>query len=379
MRAVLALIVGSLVACSSAPPAPVREPTRAASIAAPPTPIAQAKSLWVPVPWTDLPGWSDDALHEAWPAWRRSCERPRAAFAQVCAQAQRLGEPSSEQIRAWLVRHWQAFRVELPSAPQSPAAAHEGVLTGYYEPVFDAQRVASASHSAALYRMPPNLAPKTPWFTRQEIETRVPAQAALRGREIAYLTDPLDALVLHIQGSGRLRVTEPDGSKRTVRVAFAGTNEQPYKSVGTWLLQQGALRDASWPGIKAWAVQNPHRVAEMLWSNPRYVFFREETIRPGQEDVGPVGAQGVPLTAGRSIAVDPGSIPYGTPVWLASTGATTTLHRLVLAQDTGAAIVGAVRADYYVGSGAQAGELAGRLKQPLQLWALWPKPAAALE
>jgi membrane-bound lytic murein transglycosylase A len=111
----------------------------------------------------------------------------------------------------------------------------------------------------------------------------------------------------------------------------------------------------------------------MLWSNPRMVFFREEPLDGLAAQLGPSGAQGVALTPGRSIAVDKDSIPYGAPVWLASTGPTAKLQRLVLAQDTGSAIVGAVRADYFLGWGAEAGELAGRLKQPLKLWVLWPR------
>ena len=141
--------------------------------------------------------------------------------------------------------------------------------------------------------------------------------------------------------------------------------------MGKWLSEQGLLADTSWPGIKAWAARNPARVNDLLWSNPRVVFFKEEAL-PG-DDSGPRGAQGVPLTAGRSIAVDPTSIPYGTPVWISSSGAQTTLQKLVVAQDTGSAITGAVRADYFVGTGAAAGELAGRLKQPLQMWVLWPQ------
>ena len=133
------------------------------------------------------------------------------------------------------------------------------------------------------------------------------------------------------------------------------------------------MRDASWNGIKAWVAQNPARVNELLWSNPRTVFFREEPLSGQSAAWGPRGAQGVPLTPGRSIAVDPQSIPYGTPVWLVSHGAAAQLQKLVLAQDTGSAIVGAVRADYFVGSGAAAGELAGRLAQPLRLWVLWPR------
>ena len=146
--------------------------------------------------------------------------------------------------------------------------------------------------------------------------------------------------MLQIQGSGRLRVQEPDGSVRLVRLAYAGTNDQPYQSVGRWLLDQGAVRDASWPGIKAWLAKNPQRTQALLWSNPRVVFFREEPLTALDAAFGPRGAQGVPLTPGRSIAVDPGSIPYGTPVWLASSGPQVNLQRLVLAQDTGSAIIG---------------------------------------
>ena len=208
---------------------------------------------------------------------------------------------------------------------------------------------------------------------QQEIDTQPAARAALQGRVIAYLSHPIDALVLQIQGSGRLRIRQPDGSIRSVRLAYAGSNEQPYKSVGRWLLDQGALRDASWPSIKNWVAQNPDRVNDMLWSNPRTIFFREEPLSAQDAVWGPRGSQGVPLTPGRSIAVDPASIPFGTPVWLASAGPPVTLERLVIAQDTGSAIVGAVRADYFVGWGAEAGELAGRLKQPLRLWVLWPR------
>jgi membrane-bound lytic murein transglycosylase A len=179
--------------------------------------------------------------------------------------------------------------------------------------------------------------------------------------------------MVQIQGSGRMRVTEPDGSQRVVRLAYAGTNEHPYRSIGTWLLQNGSVRDATWPGIKAWVRQNPQRLNELLWINPRMVFFREEPLSELDAGFGPRGAQGVPLTPGRSIAVDKESIPYGAPVWLASPGPLVNLQRLVIAQDTGSAIVGAVRADYFTGWGPQAGEVAGRLKQPLQLWVLWPK------
>lgn len=362
-----------LAGCGSVP----REPTTPAPLPqGPATPapedgplapaIVQGKSRWVPARWSELAGFEGDALHEAWNAWLRSCERPAPGIGALCPEVRRLAIGSEDERRAWMRQRLQPYRVE-PLAPGG-----EGLLTGYYEPLLDATRLPTATHRVPLYRPPASLASRRPWFSRQEIDTSPAAQSALRGLEIAYLADPLDALTLQIQGSGRLRVTEADGSRRLVRVAFAGSNEQPYRSVGGWLLQQGLVRDASWPGIKAWAAQNPQRAQEMLWANPRYVFFREEPVT--DPEGGPRGAQGVALTAGRSIAVDRESIPYGTPVWLASPGPLLSLGRLVLAQDTGSAIVGAVRADYFVGAGDAAGEVAGRLKQPLSLWVFWPKP-----
>ena len=332
-----------------------------------PPAIAQRRSRWIAVRWSELPGLAQDPLHEAWNAWLKSCEKPGPVFAPLCAEVRRLSISSDEEKLAWLRARLQPYRVE---TLQNDA---QGLLTGYYEPELDASRWPSANFTVPLYQPPLALAARKPWFTRQEIDTLPQAQAALKGREIAFLADPVDALVLQIQGSGRIRITQPDGSVARVRLAFAGSNEQPYKSVGRWLIDQGALKDASWPAIKAWTQQNPKRVQEMLWSNPRTVFFREEALAEADAQTGPRGAQGVPLTPGRSIAVDPASIPYGTPVWLASGGPVASLNKLVLAQDTGSAITGAVRADYFAGWGAQAGDLAGRLKQPLKLWVLWPK------
>ena len=332
-----------------------------------PPAMQQVKSRWVPVRWADLPGFQTDALHEAWNAWVKSCERP-GSLAALCADVRRLSIASADEQRAWMRSHLQPYRVEPLSGPA------DGLLTSYFEPVFEAFRKPRAGYAVPLYRPPANLGARRPWYSRQEIDTLPEARAALAGREIVWMADPVDVLMLQIQGSGRLRVTEPDGSVRLVRMAYAGTNDQPYQSVGRWLLDQGAVRDASWPGIKAWLAQNPQRTQALLWSNPRVVFFREEPLTELDAAFGPRGAQGVPLTPGRSIAVDPQSIPYGTPVWLSSTGPQTSLNRLVMAQDTGSAIVGAVRADWFAGWGAEAGELAGRLKQPLRLWVLWPKP-----
>ncbi|RRD58232.1 transglycosylase [Comamonadaceae bacterium OH2545_COT-014] len=352
----------------AAPPVPAPLPADADDTAPLPPPLARPRSRWVPVRWSELPGFEQDALHEAWNAWLKSCERPGPTFARLCGDVRRLALATPQEQRAWMRTHLRPYRVE-PLGGQ----AGEGLLTSYFEPEVDASRVPRPGFGVPLYRPPPGLAPRRPWFTRQEMEQHPAARAALAGSEIAWLADPVDALILHIQGSGRLRVTEADGRQRLVRLAYAATNEQPYKSVGKWLLDQGAIRDATWPGIKTWMAQNPHRLQEALWSNPRVTFFREEPLDALDAQFGPRGAQGVPLTPGRSIAVDPQSIPYGTPVWLSSPGPLAALNRLVLAQDTGSAITGAVRADYFAGWGQQAGDFAGRLKQPLRLWVLWPR------
>ena len=396
---VCAVIVGTLAGCASKgttqvvevePPAavPVRPPVatapaqvaeKPATVAAKddlvpwddlaplPAPIVRAKSRWVPVRWKDLPGFGADGLHDAWNAWVRSCERPLPVFAALCPEIRVLSLASGDEQRQWLLNKLRPYRVE------SHTAAVEGLLTAYFEPVLPASRTQKPEFAVPLYRPPERLDGRKPWYTRKEMETLPQARAALLGQEIAWLADPVDALMLQIQGSGRLQMTEPDGMKRTVRLAYAATNDQPYGSVGRWLLDQQLVREASWPSIRNWAMLNPQRVNEMLWSNPRTVFFREEPLSELDAGFGPRGAQGVPLTPGRSIAVDPGSIPYGAPVWLVSSGPDVQLQRLVLAQDTGSAIVGAVRADYFVGWGPQAGDVAGRVKQPLNLWVLWPK------
>lgn len=384
----LAIVGALLVACGGPRPAPEENESRrityepapvvppsssidleasGADPSAPPVSgvvVQQARSRWTPVAWSELPGWEKDKLDEAWTAWLRSCEKPPAPLAALCGEVHRLGDQDDVARRAWMERRLQPYRVE------NLRGEAGGLLTGYYEPVVEASRVPDERFKVPLHRPPANL--KRPWYTRQEMDTLPAAQAALRGREIAWLADPVAALNLQIQGSGRLLVTEPDGSRRTVRVGYAGTNDQPYRSVGLWLRERGEVTDASWPSIRQWVAANPRRVQEMLWANPRVTFFQEQSVS-GDDSVGPRGAQGVPLTAGRSIAVDPQSIPYGAPVWLASPGPLLSLQRLVMAQDTGSAIVGAVRADYFVGTGDQASAIAGRLKQPLRLWVLWPK------
>lgn len=416
-----AAILGSLLACSSPPPAePGPEaPAPVVTIppAAEPSPDATAitrpttRGRWTRADWADLPGWRDDAVSAAWPALQRSCERvltlaaganggngssgvapsPAAllspltvtpqqftsAWAPTCQAARALGAaPDEAQVRALLQARLQPWRVE------STEGRPDGLMTGYFEPLLDASRQRDARHTVPLYAPPADLATRKPWYTRAQIESLPAALAALKGREIAWVADPLDATLVQVQGSGRLAITEPDGRRRVVRIAYAAHNDHPFMPLSRWLVQQGAftLEQASWPAIRDWARANPQRVRELVNVNPRYVFFREEPL--ADPSIGALGAQGVPLTPGRSIAVDKDSIPYGTPVWLATTEPQPwqlnpppprPLQRLVVAQDTGSAIVGSVRADYFWGWGDGAEDRAGRTKQPLRMWALWPR------
>jgi len=369
-----------LTACSS----PEKKPTPQAAITPPkatvleaatapenaPTVLIKPKSRWLLASWSDLPGFNADNFNEAWAAWRQNCARNLPNTQSLCADVRRLdGQPSALQ-KTWVMENFQPFRVEHLNANAAPA---NGLLTAYYEPVFEASRTPRPGFEVPLYGVPANLKARAPWYSREEIAKLPAAQAALKGKEIAYIASPVDAMVLHIQGSGRLWLTERDGRRTQIRLAFAGTNEHPYQSIGRWLLDQNLTKDATWPGIKAWLAQNPRRTNELMARNPRFIFFKEEALLGAEALLGPKGAMGVPLTPGRSIAVDPGSIPYGSAVWLSSGGPQTPLNRLVFAQDTGSAIVGAVRADYFVGSGDAAGELAGRLKQDMRAWVLLPR------
>lgn len=380
LRALAVGILGTMSACSLMPPKPLPAPvdTRpagppAVSPAAPAAPApVRWKSRWIGVDWAELPGWGADSPREAWPALLAGCTRPLPDWAAVCTQARTLAGADDDTLRRFLQTQLRPYRIE----PAEGGSA-EGLVTGYFEPLLLASRTAQGQWRVPLYQPPADLATRRPYWTRRQLDTLPEAQAVLRGRELVHVEDPLDALVLQIQGSGRARVMEPDGRMSLVRLAFAGHNDQPYVSVGRWLIDQGELRvgEASWPAIKDWARRNPARLQEMLWANPRVVFFREEPLP--DPTVGPRGAQGVPLTPGRSIAVDPASVPYGTPVWLDTTQPLSSqpLQRLVMAQDTGSAITGAVRADFFWGWGADAEAQAGRMKQTGRMWALWPAGA----
>jgi membrane-bound lytic murein transglycosylase A len=322
----------------------------------------------VPVEFRDLPGWGQDRLARWWSAWNAGCQRPAPVLAEPCAESL-LRAPAADDaaIAAWITARFRPYRIE---AADGTAA---GLLTGYYEPLVDARRRAGGAFRVPLYAQPERY--EAPRQAPERLEASPEAAAASPGCELAWLEDPVDALMIQVQGSARLNLTEADGTRRLVRMAFAGHNEHPYRSVARWLAEQGELRleAASWSAVRAWAHTRPERLDELLRANPRRVFFREEPL-PDPE-VGPRGAAGVPLTPRRSVAVDPGSVPFGTPLWLDSTlpQGGGPLRRLVMAQDTGVAITGAVRADYFWGWGPDAQAQASRTMARLRLWALWPR------
>ena len=368
----LALWMALLAGCASPPPqpspAPVTLPPAASAPQQPASPPGEftqnERARWTPVPWSDLPGWGEDAAESLWPALRQNCARPAPGWDKLCARLL-LEEAPGDRLQAhgWLMTHLQPHRVEsLDGNPQ-------GLATGYFEPELRARRQSDARFRVPLFGPPADA--QMARAPRQQIDQQWPG----RLQPLLYVEDALDALLLQIQGSGRVTVREPDGSETRLRLAFAGHNDQPYRSVGRWLIDQGLLKahEANWPTIKAWGQANPARLNEMLWANPRVVFFRLEALP--DPSLGPKGAQGLALTPGRSIAVDKAAIPYGNLLWLDTTEplSQTPLRRLVLAQDTGSAILGAVRADYFWGWGPEAEAQAGRMKQALRYWLLVPR------
>jgi membrane-bound lytic murein transglycosylase A len=369
-------------------PEPVTPPTPPALI---PTP-AVAYPLLKPVGWAAVAFWQDDAVSETWGAFLQSCSTlvKRAAWQAVCAEAASMAAPDDATARAFFEQRFQPYQA---TADDGSA---EGMVTGYYEPLLKGDRVRTARARFPLYAAPDDLIsvelasvyPELkglrlrgrlvgnkllPYPTRKDIET---AGNGFKGQPIAWAEDPVDLFFLQIQGSGRIEL--PDGSH--MRVGYADQNGHPYLSIGKLLVERGELKleQASMQGIKNWGAKNPDKLPALLASNPSFVFFRE--LPNGLS--GPLGALGVPLTGGRSIAVDPRFIPLGAPVFLATTqpNSPQPLNRLVMAQDTGSAIRGGVRADFFWGFGDKAGELAGRMKQRGRMWVLlprtWPEVAA---
>jgi membrane-bound lytic murein transglycosylase A len=318
------------------------------------------------VAWQQVPGWQDDSLIGAAAALRENCLRvaQQPNWRRACAAASQLDDLDATATRAFFETYFTPF--QLANADGSV----DGLVTGYYEPLLHGARTRRGPYQYPLYRWPSGYRPGSTLPSRAELER----SGVLQGNELVWVDDPIEAFFLQVQGSGRIVLD--DGS--TMRVGFGGSNNQPYRSIGRWLLDHGEITpaQATMQGIKAWARANPARVASLLDVNPRFVFFRDmssvEPVSAGGD--GPIGALGVPLTPERSIAVDPASIPLGTPVFLSTTRpfTNTPMDRLVFAQDTGSAIRGGVRADYFWGLGDDAGDLAGKMKQAGRMWLLLP-------
>ncbi|AMM14930.1 MAG: MltA domain-containing protein [Pseudomonadota bacterium] len=319
------------------------------------------------VSWQQVPGWQDDSLLGATAAMRQNCSRlaQQPTWRRACAAAQRLDDLDMNAAREFFEAYFTPFQLA------NTDGTLDGLVTGYYEPLLRGSRTRHGAYQYALYRWPYRFKTGTTLPSRAQLES----SGALNGNELVWVDDPIEAFFLQVQGSGQ--VVMEDGT--TMRVGFGGTNNQPYKSIGRELLDRRELTpaQATMQGIKAWAKANPARVDALLDVNPRFVFFREmpaaSTLAAGV-GTGPVGALGVPLTPERSIAVDPSAIPLGTPVFLQTTRplSNSPMNRLVFAQDTGSAIKGGVRADYFWGLGDDAGDLAGRMKQGGRMWLLLP-------
>ena len=367
VASVFAILIGGVIAGCSTPP--TRGTGYRSSTGAAPTNYSSSIASFNAVSWQALPGWQVDDLSQAWPAWLRSCEALRKRnsemnWRQVCSQVASISSRDNQAIRRYFEDNFQAYEI------RNNAGSETGLITGYYEPVLNGSQTRTNIYSVPLYAYPnawrqskPNPGPN-----RAELMS----SGILKGSEIAWVQDPVVAAFMQIQGSGKIRLQ--DG--RVLRLGYAGTNEQPFKSFAQWLLDRKEITrsEATMQGISEWAKRNPDRVNEMLNANPRFVFFKE---LPGNvsADLGPTGALNVPLTSERSIAIDLQAMPLGAPVFLATTKPLSdqSLQKLVMAQDTGKAIVGGVRADYYWGSGDAAGEMAGRMKQNGKMWVLLPR------
>ena len=378
----LCLAILGLAGCASPPPAC----PPCAACAACPAPPRAAEAKLEPVSFAAIPGWPGASLAPGLRAFAAGCARLAAASSlrRSCEAARALPEGDEAAARALIEATFDAWSIAAAGGDA------EGTITGYYEPVLAGSRTRSERYRVPVYGVPADLIavdlesvhPElkglrlrgrvegnrlVPYRTRAEIEGGSDFRAAV----IAWVEDPVELFFLQIQGSGQIAL---DSGQR-LRIGYADQNGHPYRSIGRYLVERRemTLDQASMQGIKAWAAANPGKLREALDSNPSYVFFREAPA--GGDERGPVGTLGVPLTAGYSLAIDARHIPLGAPLYLATTFPLSAqpLERLVAAQDTGGAIRGPVRADFYWGSGAEAGTLAGRMRQRGRLWLLWPR------
>ncbi|RMD92694.1 MAG: murein transglycosylase [Alphaproteobacteria bacterium] len=316
------------------------------------------KARYTILRFSDLNGWADDDHGAALKTFLETCpDLGPPDWPALCALAT---QTKSENARSYFELFFRPVLIEDGKAP---------LFTGYFEPELDGSPVPTSRFRYPLYRLPPELRDNPrPWLTRAEIEA-----GALKGRglEIAWVDDPVELFFLQVQGSGRIRF--PDGSG--IRVGYAGNNGRPYRSVGEELVRRGiyAPHQVSAQVIRSWVRRHPVEGRAMLQHNPSFVFFR--VIDDLADHEGPRGAMNRPLTALRSLAVDPAFVPLGAPVWIEKAGRVP-MRRLMVAQDTGSAIKGAQRADIFFGTGEAAGRAAGKIRDPGRLVVLLPIPQA---
>jgi membrane-bound lytic murein transglycosylase A len=351
---------------------------------APPKP-APERALYTPTTFSALPGWDAGRLEPSLRAFLAGCPRAPATLINACAIATSVAPGDEAAARRFFESTFT------PYAIASSETGDSGLITGYYEPILRGGRLRSEVNRYPIYGVPNDLlvvdlasvAPETrnvrlrgrldgrrviPYYSRAEIEARgelFPAPV------IAWAADPVELFFLQVQGSGQLQLETGD----RIRLGYADQNGHPYRSVGRYLIDKGelTLEQASMQGIKAWGMANPQKLQEALNANASFVFFRETS-----DPRGPIGALNVPLTAQYSLAVDRRFVPLGAPVFLATTQplSDVPLQRLMAAQDTGGAIRGPVRADFFWGTGEEAGANAGRMRQQGKMWLLWPRGEA---
>jgi membrane-bound lytic murein transglycosylase A len=348
------------------------------------------------VEFSAIEGWEKDDHRSAFTTFRKSCGRvispvngqhADGRLADICRIAVLLpAKLSAQDSKAFFELNFDPWLVKRPDKG--------AMLTGYFEPEVKGSLKPTKHFATPVYNKPEDLVLLTrianrgalpadltagrmgtdgmmvPYYTRQEIE-----QGALNGKglEIAYLSDPYEAFVMQIQGSGLIRL--PDG--RGLRIGFAGKNGHPYTSVGKLLVERGELQSesASMDSILAWMRANKQRGQELMWENKSFAFFR--LLSTSEAEDGPQGAMQLPLIAGRSLAVDPRYYELGSPIWVAAPTLkhmqAKSLARLLVAQDTGSAIRGPVRGDIFWGSGEAAGKIAGQTKHICDFYVLLPK------
>ena len=332
-----------------------------------------------PLSFEALAGWQDDDHAEAFASFIKSCgailngtkamRRARPVYGalfKVCERASKAGSLDREKARAFFEHNFKPVRIARPGET-------EGFFTGYYETEVDGSRVKTAEYNVPLYRIPARLVGRSKVFgqyDRAKIE-----DGALKGKglEICWVKDPVDAFFAQIQGSTRVKLD--DG--KLLRLNYIASNGQPYTPVGRFLIDRGIIskEDMSMDRIRDWMEANPQEAKELRRKNRSFVFFQETALAPHDECI---GAQGVPLTPLRSLAVDKSIHVYGTPIWIdadlpiESEKPETKFQHLLIAQDTGSAIVGAARADIYFGHGNGIGSIAGRIKQHGQFVMLVP-------